>query len=233
MAMIEDICIIVEDLVSSIDGQIYGESTSTETADFCQTKWARQGKTLTRVGDGEQWTVSEVILDNSITATYAGSTYPPPVFEGWFNLPNPFFITGTRLATNSEWTIATNDVTAKTPIVWLLETTREKIFGRESSLERASDLRIFFLDETNVKDYYTKDHRVQVVQPMTQLVAALIEAINAKANFDDVEDFQLITFSRFGVEQETGFVKNIIDANLSGVELQFTLQKYKGNDCKC
>ena len=68
---------------------------------------------------------------------------------------------------------------------------------------------------------------------MTQLVAALIEAISARANFDDVEDFQLVTFSRFGVEQETGFVKNIIDANLSGVELQFTLQKYKGNDCKC
>jgi len=230
--MIEDICNIVEDLVSSIDIQIEGVNTAAGAADFCHTKWARKGKTLTRVSDGEQWTVDEVILDESITAIYAGTTIPEPTFEGVFDLPSPYFITGTRLAANSEWTIATNDVTAKTPIVWLLETTREKIFGREQTLERASDLRLFFLDETNAKDYYTKDHRVQVVQPMTQLVEALIQTINARANFDDVEDFQLVTFSRFGVEQETGFIQNIIDANLSGVELQFTLQKFKEN-CKC
>jgi hypothetical protein len=232
MAMIEDICNIVEDIVSSIDTQIVGVNTGNGTADFCHTKWARKGKTLTRVSDGEQWTIDEVILDESITAIYIGTTIPEPIFEGTFELPTPFFITGTRLATNSEWTKASNDITDKTPIVWLLETTRERIFGREQTLERASDLRMFFLDETNVKDYYTKDHRVQVVQPMTQLVEGLIETISAKANFDDVEEFQLITFSRFGVEQETGFIQNIIDANLSGVELQFTLQKFKEN-CKC
>ena len=230
--MIEDICNIVEGLVSSIDTRIEGVNTAIGIADFCHTKWARQGKTLTRVSDGEQWTVSEVTLDESITAVYAGTTMPEPIFEGVFELPSPYFITGTRLATNREWTIASNNVTSKTPIVWLLETTRERFFGREQSLERASDLRIFILDETNVKDYYTKDHRVQVVQPMTQLVEALIQTINARANFDDVEDFQLVTFSRFGVEQETGFIQNIIDANLSGVELQFTLQKFKEN-CKC
>jgi hypothetical protein len=230
--MIEDICNIVEGLVADIDTQIEGVNTSAGVADFCSTKWAREGKILTREGDGEQWVINAVTLDESISATYIGATIPEPTFEGTFSLPSPYFITGTRLAANREWTIASNDVTSKTPIVWLLETTRERIFGREQSLERASDLRIFFLDETNVKDYYTKDHRVQVVQPMTQLVNSLIETISAKASFDDVEEFQLVTFSRFGVEQETGFIQNIIDANLSGVELQFTLQKYKQN-CKC
>jgi hypothetical protein len=230
--MIEDICNIVEGLVSDIDTQIVGVNTASGVADFCETKWARTGKILTRVSDGEKWVISSVTLDESISATYMGATIPEPTFEGTFSLPSPYFITGTRLAANREWTIASNDVTSKTPIVWLLETTRETIYGRGQSLERASDLRIFFLDETNVKDYYTKDHRVQVVQPMTQLVNSLIETIGAKASFDDVEDFQLVTFSRFGVEQETGFIQNIIDANLSGVELQFTLQKYKEN-CKC
>ena len=184
------------------------------------------------MSDGEEWFIEAVVLDESITASYLGNTVPEPTFEGVFELTAPFFITGTRLAANNEWTIANNNLKFKTPIIWLLETTRERIFGREQTLERASDLRLFMLDETNVKDYFTKDHRVQVVQPMTQLANSLIEVINAKANFEDVEEFQLITFSRFGVEQETGFIKNILDANLSGVELQFTLQKYKEN-CKC
>lgn len=232
MAMIEDICTIVEDLVSRIDIQIDGVNTATGAADFCQTKWAREGKILTRVSDGEQWRIDGVVIDESISATYMGATVPEPIFEGVFDLPSPYFITGTRLAANREWTIASNDITSKTPIVWLLETTRERIFGREQSLERASDLRLFILDETNVKDYYTKDHRVQVVQPMTQLVGALVKAIDARANFENVEDFQIVTFSRFGVEQETGFVQNILDANLSGVELQLTLQRYK-QGCKC
>lgn len=232
MVMIKDISNIFEDLVSSINIQITGENTGVGVADFCDTKWARKGKTLIRESDGEEWLIDDVTLDTSITAIYQGSTIPEPTFEGVFNLPSPYFITGTRLATNREWTIATNDITAKTPIVWLLETTRETIFGREQSLERASDLRVFVLDETNVKDYYTKDHRVQVVQPMTQLVESLVDTINNATSFSNVEDFQLITFSRFGVEQETGFVQNIIDANLSGVELQFTLQKYKEN-CVC
>lgn len=232
MAMIEDISIIVEDLVSGIDKTITGTNVSYKVASFCQTKWARQKKSIRRVSDGEEWFIEAVVLDESITASYLGNTVPEPTFEGVFELTAPFFITGTRLAANNEWTIANNNLKFKTPIIWLLETTRERIFGREQTLERASDLRLFMLDETNVKDYFTKDHRVQVVQPMTQLANSLIEVINAKANFEDVEEFQLITFSRFGVEQETGFIKNILDANLSGVELQFTLQKYKEN-CKC
>ena len=230
--MIEDISIIVEDLVSGIDKTITGTNVSYDVASFCQTKWARQKKSIRRVSDGEEWFIEAVVLDESITASYLGNTVPEPTFEGVFELTAPFFITGTRLAANNEWTIANNNLKFKTPIIWLLETTRERIFGREQTLERASDLRLFMLDETNVKDYFTKDHRVQVVQPMTQLANSLIEVINAKANFEDVEEFQLITFSRFGVEQETGFIKNILDANLSGVELQFTLQKYKEN-CKC
>jgi hypothetical protein len=40
------------------------------------------------------------------------------------------------------------------------------------------------------------------------------------------------TFSRFGVEQENGMFQNILDANLSGVELNLSLTKFKAN-CKC
>lgn len=231
--MIEDICDILEEVVSSIDTTIEGANSAPNVALFCSTKWARPDKIIERITDGEKWVITDVVPDQEITVTYLGTTIPEPTFEGLFQLPIPFFITGTRLAANNEWTMATTNVMAKTPIIWLLETVREVIYGREQSLERSSDVRLFFLDETNVKDFYTKDHREQVVQPMQMLVEAFIKSINGNAAFKNVTEYQMRTFSRFGVETQQGVIQNILDANLSGVELQFTLERFKGYKCNC
>jgi hypothetical protein len=147
-------------------------------------------------------------------------------------LPNPFYLSGTKIAANNEWSKVSNSLMAKTPIVWLLELIRFKSYGRESTIDFESDLRIFFLDETNVTQYYTSDHRSNVVSPMTQLAAEFIETIGSFRQYQRVDQFEIITFSRFGVEQDQGVFKNILDANLSGVELRLTLTKYKQN-CKC
>ena len=142
--MIEDVCDILEVVVNSIDNTIEGIQIAPGVATFCDTKWARVPKRLVRVGDGEQWLVTDVVMNEQITATYLGTTIPPPVFQGTFRLPVPYWITGTRLAANNEWRMVTNDVTAKTPIIWLHETIMEVIYGREESLERSSEIRLFF-----------------------------------------------------------------------------------------
>jgi hypothetical protein len=139
---------------------------------------------------------------------------------------------GTKLATNLEWTKMSNDVKTKTPIIWLLETTRERVFGRGDSREREFEIRMYFLDETNIKDYATKDHREQVVRPMQQLVLEFIETIKRSPEYQTIEEYEMYSFSRFGVQQDNGYFKNILDANLSGVELRLTLTKFKSN-CKC
>lgn len=230
--MIEDVCDILEVVVNSIDNTIEGTNIAPGVATFCDTKWARVPKRLVRVSDGEEWVVTDVLMNEQITATYLGTTIPEPTLEGIFGLPIPYWITGTRLAANNEWRMVTNDVAAKTPIIWLHETIMEVIYGREASLERSSEIRLFFLDETNTKDYYTKDHRKFVVNPMQQLVDAFIGAINENSQFKNVESYRMKTFSRFGFEQEQGVMQNILDSDLSGVELQFTLEKFKIN-CKC
>jgi hypothetical protein len=120
----------------------------------------------------------------------------------------------------------------KTPLIWLLEVIRLRRFGRDSVIEFESDLRMFFLDETNVAQYYTADHRENVVYPMERLCDEFIKVVEANRNYQTIENYDIITFSRFGVERDNGMFQNVLDANLSGVELRITLTKYKEN-CKC
>ena len=119
--------------------------------------------------------------------------------NGVIYLTSPFYISGTKIATNNEWTISGNDLTTKTPLAWLLEIIRVRKYGRGNTIDFESDIRMFFLDETDITNYYTKDHRENVVYPMQNLAMEFIEIIQENRQFQTLEDFELITFSRFGV----------------------------------
>lgn len=229
MAVIDEISSVVSDIASRINLSIEGKYNGV-TNEFCDTKWARAGKKVTESTTGDVYEITGVNYNESMTANNLSGVAP---FEsGEYMLPEPFFISGTKLAANNEWTIAADDLTQKTPIIWLLEVIRERRYGRGDTRLLSTDLRVFFLDETNVRDFYTADHRREVVYPMTELAEAFLDVVRSDQNFETFEDYELITFSRFGVEQENGMFENILDANLSGVELRFSLTKFKQN-CKC
>jgi hypothetical protein len=59
-----------------------------------------------------------------------------------------------------------------------------------------------------------------------------LKVIEDDRTYEVVDNYRYKTFSRFGVEQDTGVIENILDANLSGVALELTLTRYKIN-CKC
>lgn len=222
--MINDISQSIQDLVNSISTTIEGVylPAPNEFTTVCNTKWARVGKTITDAQNNE-FLITEINYDNWIKAG---------IIDGEITLPNPYFVPGTKIEANREWTIAENDLTKKTPLVWLLHGIRYNSFGKESVLTWESDLRIFFLDETDVLNYYTKDHLNNVVIPMTKLAEEFIKVVKNNRQYQRVDTWEILEFSRFGSEQENGYFKNILDANLSGVELKITLKKYKEN-CKC
>jgi hypothetical protein len=227
--MTGEISNIVKDLVLSMDNTIFGTfDEDTGKTFFCNTKWARIGKEITNEG-GDIYIITDIEPNEWILAEAVTGSND---LEGIIYLPEPYWITGTKLAANMEWTKANNNVLSKTPLIWLVELIRYSKFGRESTVDFESDLRLFFLDETNVAQYYTSDHRDNVVYPMEQLVNEFIEVIKANRSYETIESYEVITFSRFGVEQQNGMFKNILDANLSGVELRINLKKYKQN-CKC
>ena len=228
--MNQDLSNIIHQIVLDIDNTIEGKfDVVLNRTNVCKTKWIRKGKKVTD-SSGNEYVVTDFSIDEWIIATPVDASNPP--LEGIISINEPYFITGTKMSANREWTIVTNDVTAKTPIVWYLDFIRFKQFGRESTIEFESELRIFFLDETDVVNYYTQDHRDNVVQPMTELVESFIESVHGNRIFKRIEDFEILTFSRFGVEKENGMFQSILDADLSGVELRLTLVKYKEN-CKC
>jgi hypothetical protein len=227
--MISDVANIIESIVDQMNNTIEGKFNPGDGKTyFCKTKWARVGKPIFDELDNE-YLITEVVLDDYIVATPVGHAND---LDGLCSLVKPFWITGTRLAANREWTIASNNLMDKLPLIWMLELMSETIYGRGSTLERDMELQLFFLDETDPAQYYTAEHRKQVVEPMQQLMVEFIETINRLKEFKTVDDYRIRTFSRFGTESEQGVLENVLDANLSGLRLDLTLSKYKEN-CKC
>ena len=226
----KDVAKVVEELVNAIDCTLDGVlDVVTNHVNTCHTKWVRVGK-IVQNSLGDEYLVTSVVTDEYITATPVLPSSPP--LDGIITIPIPFWISGTHIATNNEWTKAGSNLLTKTPLAWLLETLRMQKFGLADTRDFESDLRIFFLDETDVVNYYTADHREQVVEPMEELAKGFIDAVAGNRNFRTLEGWEMLTFSRFGVEGNDGMFQNILDANLSGVELKISLTKYKDN-CKC
>jgi hypothetical protein len=220
----------IENIVSQMDNSIDGKfDVATGRTYFCETKWARVGKTISDLLNNK-FRITEVVTDEFIVAE---ALFTPAIdLNGVCYLEDPFFMTGTKLATNREWSIADNNLENKLPLIWLLEIISETGYGRSSSFDRDIESRIFFLDETDPSQYYTKDHREQVVKPMQKLMNEFLATIVKIREYKPVENYRYKTFSRFGVEQENGVFQNILDANLSGIALELTLTRYKVN-CKC
>lgn len=224
--MVKEISKSVEDLVNSIDNTIeLAYNTALMRSDTCATKWARVGKPLAS-DVGEEFYVSGLEPNEWLKA---GNNE----LNGTYYLPRPYFISGTKIATNREWTLATPNLLEKTPIIWLLYDLEYKNYGRGNTLDWETNIRLFFLDETDVSNYYTKDHTDNVVIPMSLLAEEFIKVVEEDRNFLTLEEYDVINFTRFGTEQENGYFQNILDANLSGVELRIKLSKYKDTTCKC
>jgi hypothetical protein len=218
---------IIEELVGAIDNSIVGTyDAENDYTLFCLTKWARVGKKLyDEVGN--EFLITDIEPNVWIKATNKDLV----TLNGKVYLNAPFFISGTKLATSLEWTKKDRQIVNKTPLIWLLEFISLEKYGRESALDFNTELRIFFVDETNIAQYKNKEHRTNVVSPMGELLNEFIGAIRNDRAFKTLESYNVTTFSRFGTESEAGAFQNILDANLSGLELTITLNRFK-KTCK-
>ena len=121
--MTKEITQIINGLVSDIDNTIDGVYDAiNERTNVCKTKWARVGK-IVADENGREYRITEIEIDEWIKSVAVDSTNLDPL-NGVIYLTSPFYISGTKIATNNEWTISGNDLTTKTPLAWLLEIIR-------------------------------------------------------------------------------------------------------------
>lgn len=226
--------IVKDEIISKIDKTVKVISVSntgnTFTIELCNNKWIRPNQYL---NDGSHnWLITDINSNGIITVTKpSGATNI--VKRQTLTIKAPTFMSGTKIAVNNEWLDLTNDMREKLPLIWLLESVEEQEFGIKSAIERKSKIRVLFLDDNNPKQYLIKDYRKNVVSPMLGLKDSFVDAINKNLIFDYIESWSSKPFTRFGTENEDGYLKNILDADLSGVQLDITLPIYKRKNCKC
>ena len=107
--MIKDISRHIEELVANIDNTLNGTFDSVEeVTNMCKTKYSRSGKYVTNELD-EKFLITQVETDEYIKAGTA---------NGILSLAVPYYINGTKIATNREWTIADENLFNKTPLIF-------------------------------------------------------------------------------------------------------------------
>jgi hypothetical protein len=227
--------IVKDEIIDKIDLTVKVISVSnvgsTFTIELCNNKWLRVNQYL---NDGTHlWKITAINSVGIITATKpTGAT--DLTKRQTLTIKAPTFLAGTKIAVNNEWLVLNNDLRTKLPLIWLLESVEEQEFGIKSAIERKSKIRVLFLDDNNPKQYAkVDDFRKNVVSPMLGLKDSFNEAIKNNLIFDYIDNWTTKPFTRFGTENENGYLKNILDADLSGVQEDITLPIYKRKECKC
>jgi hypothetical protein len=204
---------------------VVGNMDGSYVLNTCDVKWSRVGLVVTDEDEIEFKITS--ISGNQLTVTGAS------LFVGNGLLQAYKFFIGTPMQTNEEWKQLSSDERTKVPFCWMVEATSEVLNGEESSVERVSEIRLVLLDSNNSVNWLTKDVHNNRLAPMYLYIDHLKKAIENNLLFAPVENYKVRNFTRFGSETSNGFDQNIIDADLTGIEIRFSLPIYKEENCNC
>jgi len=222
----EDIVYIVErEIIDKLDLSINVLSINANTIHVCNLKWAQVGKVLT-AEDGQEYTIINIdYVNNDIT-------FSTPFVSsiGFVFLERPKYKYGTPKTTNVEW--SPNEL-GVTPCIWLVEPLNETFLGNDSSVERESPLRLLLLNSRDAVNWLNKDIHDMRSKQLYSLQDEIIETIEANPIFKKYKDFDSRNLTKLGTESAQGFEKNIIDSDLTALDLRLTLPIYKTSNCIC
>ena len=158
-----------------------------------------------------------------------------PIAPSTFPLTVPNYIHGTLKMAQNE-VDAVNDKQQLVPFVYLFEVIRDrKNTDSESMIDRETELRIFFLNSSNFKDWLTDEHYLYVIDPMQQMVDLFIKKIENNKRFAENLDYDCLPL--INLSQEGQQESSIFDCNLSGIELRLFADIREDlsceNKCKC
>ena len=184
-------------------------------------------------GGGLEYKVTAIDVNNYIEIEPTNGNTTP--FTGTVvNLPPVYFGHGTPQSVNNEYIDIEVNTADKTPLVWLYENTESDLPSADSSIDEIFDVRLFFLAWANTPKWKNDQHNDWAVKPMQNLANEVINIINNDFAFKKIPRGRTKPRSRFGVyTTNKGNTDNIIDEDLTGVELRFDLEAYDLSGCNC
>lgn len=222
----EDLTEIVKNIVDSIDLSIDVNSIVGNKLFVCETLQLTIGKIVTNQSNDE-YIVIDFLNNEWIEVEPYGATINP-FDDTVVNAPDVTYFYGTPASVNNEYLQIDARTKKKTSFIWLLENYEEEFGGAESSIERKSKFKLFFLDEANEPKWINAEHHRFVIQPMNNLIKAFTNAISENPIFKNFTTVSTKPRARFGVYTvNKGNTKKIIDEDLSGSELSIDLEKFK------
>lgn len=139
---------------------------------------------------------------------------------------------GTFISVNGELdnTLLNTD---KYPLIYLMEVIKDD-FNEDDNLplDRSSELKMFFLCETDENNWYTIDHYNYSIGPMRNVIYMFIDLLKTLPSIGKISDYSIFNHSKFGVYIESkGHTKRIFGGDLSGCELNLNLPIMRQNKC--
>lgn len=221
---------IFRSIVANIDLKIKVKSVNGFIVYVCDTKHITIHKVI-EDSDGKTWKVKDFKQDEWVELTPLDGQL---AFEATHIFaPKPLFIHGNASSANSEYLRVSQITLEKTPFIWLLSGYTEREFGVMSAIGLEVTARLFFMDETNEREWINDEHLKYTIKPMRKLAGLMVEAIEKDGRFPTLTERSFVDRARFGVEVvNKGNASKIIDDDLSGTQLDLPLKIYKEH-CKC
>ena len=222
---------IVKGIVAQIDLNISVISTDGVNIILCKTLHVTVGST---VGDGlgNEYLVTAMVDNTSIDVSPSGGA--PALFAGTIVVaPDVTVLHGSPASTDNEYQDIEQVSRDKTPFIWLLESYEYVQEALDSSIVARYDTRLFFMDLTSEELWINDQHNDLAIKPMENLQIAFKEVIDNDYTFKRLESYRVRVRPRFGVEvANQGSDEKIIDEDLSGVEVNMTIELYDLSICK-
>ncbi len=222
---------IIEGIISQIDLNLTVKSTDGQVIELCDTLHITVGK-IVKDELGNEYRVTDIVFNESITVVPIDSA---PLFSGSTVVaPEITFLHGSPISTNEEYNkVLDRDSLKKTPFIWLLESYEYENGSRDSSIVASYSARLFFLD-LYYREWLNDEHNELAIKPMENLVRAFKNVIETDYSFKTLDSFRSRVRPRFGVEVANKASRDkIINEDLSGVEVNMSIELFDLSICKC
>ena len=225
---------IIGGIVTNIDKtlkveRVEGADLITTKLFVCDLKWVKVGDT---------------VLDNQERQgqiTEVGSNYVV------FQKEDPFiwdsdvvvmvteftYLAGTPLDVNAEWLLTNIVLERKLPLFWFVLPSVERNNKNGQGIAREAEIKLYIIEQTDPANYTVNQHYSNVMQYLWDYYNAFFASLVKNRDFANVEYDDTKEFYRFGSESIDGFEANVLDANLSALEVRFTLRIRTNAKCLC